>query len=543
MERRTSLTNRFTHPETSPRDLHYILEVLEGCTPACEEDAFRVFCGKLQDVEMRRSQNKSCVLDFEDTPALGLPECRSVLFIRDCYFDLEDEIDMDINAIVGSPGIGKTMFMAFCLWRLARLCDVAVLCQLCGCYYAVVWRQGQKEQVWILTEDQAQDLANVKTCWFLADLHGSTEGRVYGSARMIVFTSPEYTKYNSLVVERSGNVCYMPPWTETELQDYVEAYDCAFYQGDGTFSSEDCIRERYYKYGGVPRIVLAPTRMSFITQTSFFEEALANVPVDVVEFIDIWGRTCNVLPEKLKDVSDRVFHCIPKQGSNYRYYNRELCSEQAKHEIVERFKDSNRQGTIDFVVNEKNDIRVHSFPGYLFEGVVRDVFTAKYGLCMHEFEQLEDLEELSHRLYYKPKSKNFGILDAFHLWTEGDQDGTTVVEMLQMTLAQTHHISAKSLSRVVEFFKGKRYCGIDLVLQYTFVVPKTSELASEQSFTRTNSPMPEEVVGVFDGVQQLRRTCSQREDGSLDVSDATPLAVGVPTFYNRPQAKRIRTNM
>ena len=66
----------------------------------------------------------------------------SLLLLRECYFELEAQITYrSLTAIVGTPGIGKTMFMAFCLWRLAQEDNVAVLCQLSRHYIAVVWRR------------------------------------------------------------------------------------------------------------------------------------------------------------------------------------------------------------------------------------------------------------------------------------------------------------------------------------------------------------------------------------------------------------------
>lgn len=220
----------------------------------------------------------------------------------------------------------------------------------------------------------------------------------------------------------------------------------------------------------------------------------------------------------------------------------EFCSEEVKDEVVKRLMENKRQATIDRVLNGGYDRLLHYLHNHLLESVVRDVFRAKYDLYMHEFKQLEDLEELSHRFYYKPRPKNFGTIDAFHMWTEGERDVSTVVEMLQMTVSHTHHIFADCLSRVVKFLKKKHCSGTDLVLQYTFVVPKCSELRCEQSFTTTTRHAREAVAGIFDGVQQFRRTCHQNEDGSLDITDAVPLAVGGPRFYNRPQSKRRRTD-
>ena len=133
-----------------------------------------------------------------------------------------------------------------------------------------------------------------------------------------MFTSPNPQKYHAYVEKRSGDVLYMPPWTEKELQHYAQASGGAFYQGDAPCSMEDCVRERYARYGGVPRIVLAPREGSFITHKKRFEKALAEVPENLAQFCDIWKKTDDALPENLVGVSDKVLHMIPEQGSRYR---------------------------------------------------------------------------------------------------------------------------------------------------------------------------------------------------------------------------------
>ena len=88
---------------------------------------FTIFCAKLRILEPNVAA-KQRILNFGGVPALGLRDLRSAMLLRDCYFELEAQIVSGSHVILGTPGVGKTMSMAFCLWTPAQDANVVVLC-------------------------------------------------------------------------------------------------------------------------------------------------------------------------------------------------------------------------------------------------------------------------------------------------------------------------------------------------------------------------------------------------------------------------------
>lgn len=65
---------------------------------------------------------------------------------------------------------------------------MVVLCQLGNKYYAIVWSScGSGMRVWKLEKEKASELGDLKTCWYLAYLHGKHDELLYGWGRTIVF--------------------------------------------------------------------------------------------------------------------------------------------------------------------------------------------------------------------------------------------------------------------------------------------------------------------------------------------------------------------
>lgn len=114
-EHETKLTSGFVPPGITAEGMAKALSWLDfGWTGIGEQDMFTMFCAKVRGLEPEVAA-KQRILNLGGVSALGLCDLRSAILLRNCYFELEAQIVSRSHAILGTPSIGKTMFMTFCL--------------------------------------------------------------------------------------------------------------------------------------------------------------------------------------------------------------------------------------------------------------------------------------------------------------------------------------------------------------------------------------------------------------------------------------------
>ena len=180
----------------------------------------------------------------------------STIYIRESYKDLFNIIWNNVNpevpnprrhriAITGTPGIGKSMFLFYILWRLANMKTkrtVILRRQMDeGDIYVF-----QDEGCWVATSRKdIRLLLKDETTWYLTDALEPQPGKV--KAVTIVVSSPARKYYSTfLTYSHVAPLYYLPFWSLEELQLVA-----CFYS-----KSPEIVEKRFNMIGGVIRYVL-----------------------------------------------------------------------------------------------------------------------------------------------------------------------------------------------------------------------------------------------------------------------------------------------
>ena len=174
------------------------------------------------------------------------------LYIRESYRTIASSINPGINKaiITGTPGIGKSLFMIYLLWKLVKEGKrVFVVYDEENFYFD---EHGVVFSLETLPEKSNSSFWN-ETLWCLFDAKGKTYSDLhilpYKKCTFILSTSPRREMLNDFKKPPRPQVFYMPLWTETELKTIAPCFPSAINWLD-----------RFKILGGVPRHVLEDTK-------------------------------------------------------------------------------------------------------------------------------------------------------------------------------------------------------------------------------------------------------------------------------------------
>jgi hypothetical protein len=195
------------------------------------------------------------------------------LFIRESYKTIASSI-LEGNGshkaiITGTPGIGKSVFLVYLLWKLVKDGKrVLFIYHPFKIYYdgkGGVFRFASGN----LPLDNDDSFWN-ETLWCLFDAKGKNEANLYefpiSLCKFILSTSPRREMVNDFKKPPVPDCFYMPIWTEAELEAIAQFFPHATKW-----------RERFSVLGGIPRHVLEDTTQSPILM---LEAACADCSLD-----------------------------------------------------------------------------------------------------------------------------------------------------------------------------------------------------------------------------------------------------------------------
>jgi len=175
------------------------------------------------------------------------------MLIRSSYSDLFDKM-MELKAnvktlrgyvLTGNPGIGKSCFLSYCLWRFAKEGKT------------VIFESVEREGAWLFLPNGSVSFhrrkvlpaeASLSTSYYLFDPYGDEPDEPIGcSAFTIIASSPNKKHYKGFRKRRGcGVVYYMPCWSLDELK-LIRPHHV---------SPQELFR-RYDIAGGIPRYLFA----------------------------------------------------------------------------------------------------------------------------------------------------------------------------------------------------------------------------------------------------------------------------------------------
>jgi hypothetical protein len=189
----------------------------------------------------------------EEITFFELPSMPNAIFIRNSYVSMFEKVqeawkNKQYPIIRGTPGIGKSHFLLYCFWRLAKDPDTeSILVQLQTSADFYLWRRvkvdGQAN--FHLTYSPLYPLNNVsETTYYLTD----TTKPHNDLHKTLMVSSPDYHHTASEFKKRNARKYWFTVWDEEELQHCRRS----LYQS----LSIELVSRLFVMWGGVPRYVL-----------------------------------------------------------------------------------------------------------------------------------------------------------------------------------------------------------------------------------------------------------------------------------------------
>ncbi len=180
--------------------------------------------------------------------------CIEGIYVRKAYEDLFALICKDLNpedpedqvhrfTISGTPGTGRTVFLSYILWRLAKMEPAKTVIVR----RAMLWRDIyvlQHDRCWTTSDySEVDELLDDPTNWYLMDFSSNRPAEVKATTILMSSRTTQddmYFRYSA-----TAHPYYLPVWSLEELKMAAPLFS----------KSLQVIEERYYLIGGNPRYV------------------------------------------------------------------------------------------------------------------------------------------------------------------------------------------------------------------------------------------------------------------------------------------------
>ena len=175
------------------------------------------------------------------------------IYVRKCYRDVFDlllkSIKMKSFAISGTPGIGKSVFFVYILYRLMKDFEEKTLSLRPN---RIVYQRATEYTCFNLENQTAVELEHLEAKALVRQqdtlyiIDGQTTP-MSSSCIALFISSPRSQQYKEFVKQKMAKQWYFPVWTLEELQScQSQCYSDL---------SIEILKERYRVYGGVARLV------------------------------------------------------------------------------------------------------------------------------------------------------------------------------------------------------------------------------------------------------------------------------------------------
>ena len=354
------------------------------------------------------------------------------LYIRESYKSIASSIKPGINKsiITGTPGIGKSFFMIYLLWKLVKEGKRVLLT-----YHPDIIYYDGKGGVFSFSKRSLPSSNEVSfwsaDLWCLFDAKSKQEGHLdafsYTRCTFVLSTSPRREMVNDFQKPPPPQIFYMPLWNEDELAKVATA-----------FPGVDDWKERFRILGGIPRKVLEVTNQSAI---ALLEAACKQCDLD--DCIKAVG-----LESTITDKS-RVVHSLVHitSTSPFTQPSVSFASATALDIIVANKGTKAKQKMAELLESSAGNPLTASLCGYIFEPYTIELLE-KGGdfTCRQLVKRMKPAETVinipsstkavvdkvdqgqTQNQLYIPKTKNYTAIDA---WIPG-------IGAFQMTVGKSH---------------------------------------------------------------------------------------------------------
>lgn len=415
---------------------------------------------------------------------LALFENKKSLYVRAAYSDIYDSILLSKktrNVVTGVPGIGKSLFCLYFIWRyVAENTDALFLLEFV------------KDEIQMFGPNYHQMCTRLQCNGvqipYFVDIDAMHEPAKNVGSFAVVFSFPHPGRFKQWM--KNPDLCdryVLPTWTLPDLQQLRLV--CF------PLTSGETVNYRFRRVGGVPRLVLQGDDCCF---EDCLENALARKGAGIAEsfFVSGFGMTD-------EEMSYTLVHIHPDQEN---YCTRAEHFTFASTFIWERLYRLNQRSIINKSVDYFNGgtgAYGGLFAGYHFENICHIALpiTGKH-FRISSLRSSEGDESINHvnekttifvpstvcnlstddwsrtpferNVYYIPLKKNLESGDSFFLSDDG------VLHVLQITVGKSHPVKAHGLGIIFNAFPADQVQTCRLV----FVVPSQGQLVTPQNITR-----------------------------------------------------------
>ena len=398
------------------------------------------------------------------------------LYVRKSYKTIADAIlngDQKRSIVTGTPGIGKTFFLVYFLWRLVRENKRVLFIY----HPKMIYYDGKGKILRLTTLPSEEDFEfwNMDL-WSLFDAKGKLEQDLLSIpselCKTVVSTSPRRELLNEFQKESSLKWMYMPIWSKSELR----TISC-MYPRDLDWE------KRFSVLGGIPRLVLQKTEEDSI---SLLDEACRTCSLD--ECLKV-TRSGTSITEKMK-----VLQCLVHITSSHPYVVPSVRFASAKAlEVVVKEKAAEAYSTMTTLLKacdrnpltatlcrhlyEEHAIKQFEIGGTFTCRKVHDAKTkvAEVGeftisIRKQERARVDKVKDgQTGDQLYVPLAKNYPAIDA---WIPS-------IGGFQITIATTHSIKKSSMP-IFQMLQNKLFWVLPTVNYFSFTHEALSDASIQQ---------------------------------------------------------------
>ncbi|KJE95746.1 hypothetical protein CAOG_009960 [Capsaspora owczarzaki ATCC 30864] len=381
--------------------------------------------------------------------------------VRESYEGLFDVITDAANTlwtnwiVTGNPGIGKTAFSAYFLYRIFRQ-NRENNVSLPFVYEPAAGKR--RATRYLLRADGSasyshhgfEDTLRNEQVWFIADAH-SPSG--YGSAKVLLVTSRRRPIYRELR-KAHGRLLLMPVWSELEIEAYLQrsATSMATREADAYLQAA---RSAFLCWGGIAREVLPLAAADVQALRAAITKCVLHNVINSVG--ELAGE---------QDISHRVLHIevlpldpnrpVDECGRRILPYSRDrlrFASKWVSERVFQMFRTEERDRLRRFLSAAADNPEHASLRGQLFEEYasnclqtggtfprrhletgVGDELQLRPLTCIN-FRQLTEIDLSIPDRYYSPTNRNLAAVDAI----------ISPNVFLQMTVSRSHPVKSEGL--------------------------------------------------------------------------------------------------
>eukprot|EP00842_Homolaphlyctis_polyrhiza_P004700 jgi/Hompol1/5230/HPOL_004312-RA len=351
-------------------------------------------------------------------------------------------------AITGNPGIGKSLFLFYIMWRISTMDGVGIVVLRRAKDYGLIY-VFEKTRCWTTSKyDDVVDWLFLPDTWYLTDTLATPPGEF--KAVTIVVASParvhykEFLKYSS-----TDSLRYLPVWSLDELKQAAALYDI----------EPGSIEQRYCLIGGIARYVLEKQK----------EDLSSTIAVSVGRLnIDKFLLIADGKLDKNDEISHLIVHYVV--NCDFQMTSLQFSSTYVTEKALRLFSENQHQKLCELLLyNDPTSItsglrgnlfgafahRLLSSGGEFDYRCLDDDIQGKLTLIKRDSDRFGDIAKCEGDKYFIAWNPNYPCIDAY----------IPKQYLFQMTVSDEHPVIKTKMLEILDSTKLKAL---------HFVVPRKS---------------------------------------------------------------------